>query len=362
MINIGWALMVIVFIRLLTAILNYLTMSLIKLSSADGKKNLPSLSVLIPARNEEKNILNLLNDLSKLSYPDMEIIVYDDLSNDKTAEIVTSFIKNKKNFSLIDGLDLPTGWLGKNNACFQMANQAKGNYLLFLDADVRIKDGILDKAVNYQQKQRLKLLSIFPKQLMFTTGEKLTVPLMNWILLSLLPLILIRICRWPVFSAANGQFLLFETATYRKHLPHKKFRKHRVEDIAIMHYYKNKKEKVAVLLGEDSISCRMYKSYNDAINGFSKNIFHFFGGSKLLTLTFVIITTLSPLILLIINGLVPFLIYISAIIFIRIFTSLSSRQSICDNVFLMPLQQFSLIRIIFAAINKRNLLWKERPV
>ena len=354
--------MTIVCIRLLIAILNYLTMSSIKHSSFEGKNKLPSISVLIPARNEEETILNLLNDLSKISYPDLEIIIYDDLSTDKTAEIVKSFIENKKNFSLIDGQDLPTGWLGKNNACSKLANHAKGKYMLFLDADVRIKDGILEKSINYQQKHKLKLLSIFPKQLMFTIGEKLTVPLMNWILLSLLPLILVRICRWPAFSAANGQFLMFETTTYRKYLPHKKFRNHRVEDIAIMHYFKRKKEKVAVLLGDDSICCHMYKSYSESINGFSKNIFHFFGGSKTLTMLFVIVTTLSPLLILIINGLVPFLFYVSAIVLIRVFISLSSRQSIFENVLLMPLQQFGLIRIIFTAINKRNLLWKERPV
>jgi len=195
-------------------------------------------SVLIPARDEEKNIANLLNDLQNQEYQNIEIIVFNDQSTDKTAEIVNTKSKTDKRIKLINSNVLPDGWLGKNYACHSLSQYAKGEYLLFLDADVRIKKDIITKTVQFSKNHNLGLLSIFPKQIMFTLGEQITVPNMNFILLSLLPLILVRKSKFPSLAAANGQFMLFNTDTYRKIMPHEKMKTNKVEDIEIARYYK----------------------------------------------------------------------------------------------------------------------------
>ena len=100
-------------------------------------------SVLIPVRNEELNIGNLLSDLQKQDYPNIEIIVFDDQSTDNTSEIVKQFMESDNRIKLIRSMELPSGWLGKNYACHEMSKHAKGNYLLFLDADVSLKRRII---------------------------------------------------------------------------------------------------------------------------------------------------------------------------------------------------------------------------
>ncbi len=98
-------------------------------------KDPPLISVLIPARNEEKNIRRCLRSLLRQDYPNLEIIVLNDNSSDDTAGVVGEYVKKNKNIKLITGLPLPSGWLGKSFACQQLADAAKGEYLLFTDAD-----------------------------------------------------------------------------------------------------------------------------------------------------------------------------------------------------------------------------------
>ena len=147
-------------------------------SSISGFNNL--VSVLIPARNEEKNIANLLNDLISNDYKNTEILVFNDQSTDKTADIVTGFSQKDSRVKLINSDGLPKGWLGKNHACHSLSKLAKGNYLLFLDSDVRIGNGIIRQTCIFSDKHKLGLLSIFPRQIMTSAGEKAAVPLMHY--------------------------------------------------------------------------------------------------------------------------------------------------------------------------------------
>ncbi|MBW6460685.1 MAG: glycosyltransferase, partial [Bacteroidales bacterium] len=156
-------------------------------------------SVLIPARNEEANIGPMLDDLLGLDYPNMEIIVYDDDSSDGTAGIVRAKAMADNRVKYLKGEGPLPGWLGKNHACHQLASQARGDYLLFLDADVRVRRGIVGHTLAYLQKYNLALLSLFPVQVMKSFGEWLTIPLMNRILLGNLPLLFIRKTSLPDF-------------------------------------------------------------------------------------------------------------------------------------------------------------------
>ena len=363
MIQIGYGMFVFAVIRFMVSFVNWISRSYLPRKYTLG--HTPFVSVLIPARNEEKNISKLLRDLASVKYPSMEILVYNDSSTDNTAGIVKEFVSHHTNIRLIEGSPLPEGWMGKNFACHQLASLAKGDWLLFLDADVRINPLIIEKSIAYADKHQLKLLSIFPTQIMPSPGSKLVVPIMNWILLSLLPLPLIRLSGWSSLSAANGQFMFFRSEEYRNVLPHKLFRNNQVEDIVINREYKRRKMKVATLLGANDIHCKMYSGLQEGIEGFSKNVFQFFGGSGILTVLFALITTLAPFWLFLFNTCMYGLIYLAMIVAIHVLVSLSSSQSVVNNVLLIIPQQLVFWRIILSAFVKlknKTLTWKDRNI
>ena len=320
-------------------------------------------SVLIPARDEEKNIGNLLSDLKQLSNDNLEIIVGNDQSSDRTAEIVAHYAQMDSRIRMIHIDNLPEGWRGKNHACAQLAANATGDYLLFLDADVRISGNITGSAVGYMKKHRLGLLSIFPKQIIGSTGEQLTVPLMHQILLSLLPLVLVRHSPFAAHAAANGQFMLFESKTYLEFQPHQTLKASPIEDIETARYLKKERINIACCVGDERIQCRMYDNLNGAIDGFAKNVTAFFGGSLLLAITYSFINTLGFITLLASPTLLP--LYFAMLIAIIISCSLVAGQNTLRNLIFFYPQQYYLLRIIQqASLNKqkKKLLWKGRNI
>jgi len=350
-------------IRLLIAFSNYLSFTYLpKVSSLADE---PKVSVLIPARNEEATIGNLLEQLTRFDYSKLEIIVYNDHSTDKTESIVKHWVETQPNIKLINGGVLPKGWLGKNYACHQLALQATGDIFLFLDADVMVKNGLIKRSINHFQQYKLHLLSIFPKQIVKSFGEKVSVPLMNWILLSLLPLSLIRKSKNKAFSAANGQFMMFKATTYKATQPHEKHKSDKVEDIAIIKHFKHNGFTSDTLLGDDDISCRMYKGLDDAVEGFTKNIFEFFGNSIFTTITFWLLTTIAPFVIYFNMGLAWLITYLTGMLSIRFFVSLASQQSVLQNLLLaLPQHIVFLLIIIKGLINnkRKKLIWKGRNI
>ncbi len=345
---------------LLTALINLLLTQKIprKMPIANNR-----VSVLIPARDEEKNIGNLLSDLQLMTADNLEIIVGNDQSTDRTAEIVAHHAQKDSRIRMIEIDHLPEGWRGKNHACAQLAANATGDYLLFLDADVRISGNIIGSAVGYMKKHRLGLLSIFPKQMMGSRGEQLTVPLMHQILLSLLPLVLVRRSPFAAHAAANGQFMLFESRIYKKFQPHKTLKSSPIEDIETARYLKKKGVNIACCVGDERIQCRMYENLNGAINGFSKNVLAFFGGSWLLALTYTFINTLGFVALLTTPALLPY--YFAMLTAIITSCSLVAGQNTLRNLILFYPQQYCLLRIIQQATRnkqKKELLWKGRNI
>ncbi len=322
-------------------------------------------SILVPVRNEEKNIANLLTDLLKQNYQNMEIILFNDQSTDKTLQILKQFAEADNRVRYLNSSGLPDGWLGKNHACHSLSKQASGEYFLFLDADVRIGSSTIEKTLAHLKKYRLALLSIFPVQIMKTLDEKITIPNMNFILLSLLPLILVRKSSHPSIAAANGQFMLFHAETYNELNPHDKMKHNMVEDIAIAKFYKRTKKKVACLTGDREISCRMYENFSLAVNGFSRNVVMFFGNSFLLAFIFWLATTFGFIPVLLSFSAYLILSWFAAVVFTRIIVSSVSRQPVIQNLFLAIPQQVTLGIFIFRAFTKKvkkQHVWKGRNI
>ncbi len=257
----------------------------------------PHVAILIPARNEAHNLPYLLSDLKDATYPNLSVTVLDDHSRDQTKGVVAAFRQVMANLSLMQGRELPDGWLGKNWACHQLAMATNADYLLFLDADVRLSPEAIEHAMGNLQAYGVKLYTLFPRQAVYSLGEKLMVPAVYYTLATLLPIPWVRTQANPAFSAANGQFMLMDGRYYYPYHWHKQLRAYQVEDMAIMKQMKAKGLKVAAELTYEHMSCRMYHGFRDALSGFSKNFKAFFADSWLLVFGFLAFGVLAPLVL-----------------------------------------------------------------
>ena len=348
-------------LQLLNVVINFIFRQTIAKTEV---KNSDLISILVPARNEEVNIGGLLEALRKTPNDNIEILVCNDHSTDKTGEIIRHYSEIDNRVRLIQSDLLPQGWLGKNHACYQLAKQAKGNYLLFVDADVVLSGNIVADAVAYAKRYKLGLLSVFPKQIQLTVGEKQSVPLMNYILLTLLPLIFVRISPFKSHAAANGQFMLFEKSTYNQLKPHEVFKKSAVEDIAISRFYKSRKIKTACITGEERIECRMYHSYDDALNGFAKNIFMFFGNVPVLAFIFWNLSILGILPIIIYNIQIA-VAYFAASLLVLILYAITCRQNMITTILFFPANLLFMLQVMVKALKirkQKNYSWKGRNI
>lgn len=325
----------------------------------------PKVSVLIPARNEEKNIGKLLAALQQQDYPELEVIVCNDHSSDGTEEILNWFAGEEPRFRWFMGEKLPPEWLGKNFACHQLAQKASGEIYLFLDADVELSPDAIRKAVAFSQQKKLALLSVFPQQKMQSLAEWTTVPVMNWILQSLLPMILVQKTLWTSLSAANGQFMLFDAKEYQKFRWHERVKNENVEDIRIARLVKTSGLKMAVLLGNRDVFCRMYSRFDEAVAGFSRNIHEYFGGSRAVMFLFWFIVCFGPFIVFFAMEEWFFSLFVPLVIVNRMAVAWAGRQNVFASVLLHPLQMLGFTAIVFTNVSRRmkkETEWKGRKI
>lgn len=333
--------------------------------SQTKNENEDLVSVLIPARNEEKNIAECINSILNQDYQNMEIIVVDDESEDNTAKIVNEISLENKKVKLIHGEKLPAGWLGKNWACHQLSQKSSSKFLLFIDADVRLHENAVTAAITKMKQKNLKALSVFPTQKIKTFGESLITPIMNWILLTFLPLKLVYSSSNKSFVAANGQFFLFETEFYKKIGGHESVKNEIVEDMAFARLIKSSGEKLMTALGGNLIRCRMYTNFREGFNGFSKNFYRGFKLSQLFFLLFLIFIESIFLLPVLLSFFFPvFILHAFLILSLQILILQTSRQ----NLFFALLHPIQMITLPLVGINSLlktkagTLKWKERII
>lgn len=322
-------------------------------------------SILIPARNEAENILALLQSIHKQNYSNYEVIILDDNSTDETFAVCEAFTAGHPKFRVIKGNPLPANWLGKNYACYQLAQQATGNFFLFLDADEKVYNGLLNSTIHRMYLRKLSLLSLFTNQEMQTNGEKVVVPLMHYILLNLLPLRLVYLVKNAAVAAASGQFMLFDAGQYRQYQWHLLAKNKVVEDVEIMKLVKATKQNGEALLANGLISCRMYKGYNEAVNGFGKNFLAAFNYNIVGFLIYLLLIVGGPVIITMTMNLNLIFIMLGLIGLTRIMISLLAGQSAARNIVLHPWQMLSLLLIGVTSIQKhltKTTVWKGRKI
>jgi len=227
----------------------------------------PVVSVIIPARNEEAGLGTCLESLVAQAGVDFEVIVVDDNSTDRTREIAASFPKVR----VIDAAPLLSGWTGKNNAVATGARLARGQWLLFTDADTVHVLGSLARALSEAQQNDAELLSYSPEQIAVTFWELATLPVVFAELARQYPPAEVSDPSSPV-AAANGQYILVRHDTYDAVGGHAAVAGDILEDVALARAVKSSGRKIRFRYAADAVRTRMYRNYAQLREGWTKNL------------------------------------------------------------------------------------------
>jgi chlorobactene glucosyltransferase len=231
-------------------------------------------SVIVPARNEERSIRSCVESICASAYPEFEVIVVDDRSDDATLELARAIPPNHaRRVVAVEGHPLPKGWMGKPWACAQGARVAKGDLLLFTDADTVHAPQLLGRAVAGMAENEGDALTLLGRQIMDTFWERL-------VQTHMMAAIMFRFPnpgkppppkRWRN-AIANGQFLLFDRGVYEEIGGHEAVKGEVVEDQRLAQILCRSGKRLAVREGEAVFATRMYRSLEELIEGWSKNL------------------------------------------------------------------------------------------
>lgn len=246
--------------------------------------NFPTVSILVPARNEEKSIGRCIQSLLEQDYPSYEVLALDDQSSDGTVAILQQLAHLQPRLKVLVGTPPPEGQSGKNWACAQLAHQSQGDLLLFTDADTVFKPHSVHLIVSAMLGEQADLMTGFPRQQVRTWGERLFVPFFSWTFLCFIPLWLAYRLRLPALSSAVGQMMLFRCEAYRTIGGHENLGTEFVDDLMLTRRIKEAGFRWRVVNVTDLITCRMYHSSRGAFDGFTKNLFAAFDFHLLLFL------------------------------------------------------------------------------
>ena len=234
----------------------------------------PSVGVIIPARNEAENIEECLASLTKSRYPNFEIIVVDDRSEDGTAELARTVpAGNAKRLVVIDGEALPQGWLGKPWACQQGARVTSAELLLFADADTTHGENLLSRSITELQNKDADLLNVLGLQVMESFWEYLVQPQIFLAVVFRHPDLerSARSSQWQD-GVANGQFMLMPRTSYEAIGGHESVRDRVLEDLALAQTVKRHGRTLVVRMAMDALRTRMHHSLTGMIAGWSRLI------------------------------------------------------------------------------------------
>jgi glycosyltransferase involved in cell wall biosynthesis len=246
-------------------------------SSPPSEPLSPTITVVVPARNEEDVIASCIESLAR--QPEIaEILVVNDQSTDNTAEVIRSLMAKIPRLRLIETQEVPPGWVGKNNAVSLGAKEAKSPWLLFVDADAELQPGAAARALQIAQETPAAMVSFSPEQIMRSWYEK-----------SLIPFVFSSLARHFTYeavnnpaspdAAANGQFLMIRRDAYEAIGGHASIAAEVLEDVALAKLVKSAGFRIWFGPGQGIVRARMYRSFAAMWQGWKKNLYLLVGGT-----------------------------------------------------------------------------------
>lgn len=322
----------------------------------------PSISVLIPARNEERSIQAALLSVLASEGVHLECIVLDDHSSDATAQIVTRLSQAEPRLRLAAAPALPAGWCGKQHACSVLGSLASHDILCFLDADVRVTTDALARAAGFLETSGAPLVSGFPRQITGTWLEKLLIPLIQFVLLGFLPLARMRRLASPAYAAGCGQFMMARRKEYEASGGHAAFRSSLHDGIKLPAAFRKAGFRTDLFDATDIATCHMYTNAKEVWLGLAKNATEGMGSpARIVPFTAVLfIGQVLPFFL----GFSPLLVTAAALAILpRLVAAVHFRQPL-GFALLQPIAIAALLAIQWYALIRRLLGrpagWKDR--
>ena len=344
-------------LALALVIFNSLTIRVIKNTPT---KVSGSVSVLIPMRNEEANVKGCLSSvLAQKGLDTLEVIAIDDGSTDNTSNEVKAF----PSVELISGEKLPDKWLGKLWACQQLAEKSSGDYLVFVDADVRLSDYAVANSIS--KMGNWDFISPYPRQLTSGFVQKIFQPLLQWSWLSSVPLLIAQKYSIKSMAVANGQFLIIKRDAYFKSGAHAGIKTEVLDDLMLARNLLKQGYKGGVAEASNIATCHMYKNKMELFKGYQKSLWKAFGSvpGTILAIALLIVTGILPIISTALgstSGLAAF----GLITLSRMISSLRT-GSLPNSAIFHPLAILMLLGLIlFSWFGKltNTITWRDRTV
>ncbi len=359
---------------ILVALLAVVNLFFIRRASiSDSLKTQSALvSILIPARNEEANIGRCLYSLIDQSYKNIEIIILDDDSTDSTFSIAKEISNKDKRINIVKGMPIEKDWLGKNWACHQLSSIAKGDMLLFIDADTKLQSKTIEETITEMEESDIDLITLFPKRVTSTSVDKIISVTVGWFIFSCLPILFSN--KNPIFSSAFGQYLLFRKGAYFSIGGHESIKDNILDDFELGRSITREGFNLKVFDGTDRISTFSYSSEREAIDGLSKSIFPFFSNRLVpFFLLWILFMAMSIVPVLVIFGdlfqirlsrskeVMAFLIW-GSLTLSWVISSYRSRQGLLPGIFFPVVTTITAILGIFSVLSFlfNNVVWKDR--
>lgn len=244
-----------------------------KIEPREPQTGLPSLSIIVPARNEERNIARCINSLLATRHPDFEVVVVDDCSTDATRGILDAIAERDPRLKIVAGAPLPDGWVGKPWALTQGARVARGAWLLFTDADTQHEPLAAASALQCALENGYGVVSLLTDQQTVGLAERLLLPTILFvIMLGVGPTEDVNDPRKRDVAIFNGQYILASRVAYDATGGHEAVRGEIAEDLELARRFKRDGRFRICLAGADGLVCtRMYASFAEIWQGFVKN-------------------------------------------------------------------------------------------
>ena len=256
----------------------------------------PRVSVIVPARNEERNLRACLDSIRRLDWPDLEVLVMDDRSTDGTGAIAAEAAAADPRVRVLGGTDLPPGWMGKCWALHQAQSHAAGSWLLFLDADVQVHPRALAQAHDYAAKEGAGMFSGYGFLRLESFWEKVVMPVLGGMIVGANPLDEVNDPKHERV-VCNGQFILLSREAYDRIGGHEAVKGEIIDDMALAREAKAREIRYRMVFCRELFRTRMYTTFGEIWQGWTKNLYAALGyrpGVALGVVVFILVTAVLP--------------------------------------------------------------------
>lgn len=330
----------------------------------NGRDLSASVAVLLPVRNEAANIVELVTSLkAQTGISDLKFYFLDDGSEDETLELLKREVAGDKRFSIAGGQQLPEGWLGKPWALEQLRSKVKADYIVNIDADVRLVPKAICVTINLLIDQKLDFVSPYPKQIAKSFGERMVQPLLQWSWLSTVPLRIAEKSGRASLAVANGQFFAVRESALTVVSGYSASKRAVLDDMELARTLLRNGFKGCVADGSHIATCHMYNSWAEVKAGYGKSLWAAFGSrlGSFVAIAFLFLTGILPL-MGVIAGFTAGFYALAFVIISRIIAARVSGGRFLDS-FLHPISALLLIYLIIYSWSARGKVqWKGRTL